>query len=394
MSRWVWLGLGVAALASARAESLRLVAGEVDRRDSLVELPAAAGGRYPPAYVAVDGRVFPVQLDSAGKGHLILDRLAAGESLKLEAAERPVVGLIAAERQGKTVVFKTGGEVAPVTYQAEAGEFPRGGIDEKYRRGGYVHPLVSPAGKVVSGDFPEGHLHHHGVWFAWTNTRFQGRKPDFWNMGAGTGKVEFEALESFGGGAVFGELMGRHRYLDLTASPPVAALDEKWRMRVLPPAGGVPAVHRLDLTVRQECATEDPLILPEYHYGGLGFRGNQLWNGAGNLIVLTSDGETDRVKANATRARWCYVGGLVDGGPSGVAILGHPGNFRFPEPIRMHPGEPFFCFAPSQLGEWRIEPGKAHVARYRFVVFDGAPDRELIERWWRDYAEPVAVERE
>lgn len=165
-------------------------------------------------------------------------------------------------------------------------------------------------------------------------------------------------------------------------------------MRVLPPAGGVPAVHRFDLTVRQECATEDPLILPEYHYGGLGFRGNQLWNGAGNLIVLTSDGETDRVKANATRARWCYVGGLVDGGPSGVAILGHPGNFRFPEPIRVHPGEPFFCFAPSQLGEWRIEPGKAHVARYRFVVFDGAPDRELIERWWRDYAEPVAVERE
>jgi hypothetical protein len=60
--------------------------------------------------------------------------------------------------------------------------------------------------------------------------------------------------------------------------------------------------------------------------------------------------------------------------------------------MRVNPTEPFFCFAPSQLGDWSIEPGKPYVARYRLLITDGEPDRELIEQCWRDLAEPVRVE--
>jgi hypothetical protein len=105
---------------------------------------------------------------------------------------------------------------------------------------------------------------------------------------------------------------------------------------------------------------------------------------------LTSEGKT-RENGNETRAKWCYVGGDVDGKPAGIAILCHPDNFRFPQPVRIHPDEPFFCFAPSQLGDWKIEPGKPYGAKYRFVVTDGEPDAKEIERLWRDYAEPVKV---
>ena len=51
------------------------------------------------------------------------------------------------------------------------------------------------AGRVITGDYPPDHIHHHGVWFAWTKTEFEGRHPDFWNMGDGTGTVEFAARE-------------------------------------------------------------------------------------------------------------------------------------------------------------------------------------------------------
>ena len=144
-----------------------------------------------------------------------------------------------------------------------------------------------------------------------------------------------------------------------------------------------------DLTVTHVCATDDPLILPEYHYGGFGFRGSGAWNGPGEAArFLTSEGETDRIKGNNTRARWVYLGGPLQGGAlSGTVTLGHPRNIRAPQPVRLHPNIPYFSLVPQQLGEFRIEPGKPLVLNYRFIVFDGAPDRAEIDAYWNAYAQ-------
>ncbi|MDQ3813808.1 MAG: PmoA family protein, partial [Armatimonadota bacterium] len=144
----------------------------------------------------------------------------------------------------------------------------------------------------------------------------------------------------------------------------------------------------------QECASDSPLKLPKYHYGGLGFRGHWDWDGKDNAFFLTSEGETDRLKANETRARWCHIGGRVDGELTGIAVFDHPDNFRAPQPMRLHPSEPFFCYAPPQLGDWEIAPGKPYVARYRFIVQDGAPDKAELDRLWNDYAHPPEVKVE
>jgi hypothetical protein len=52
---------------------------------------------------------------------------------------------------------------------------------------------------------------------------------------------------------------------------------------------------------------------------------------------------------------------------------------------------PYLSVTPSQLGDWAIEPGKPYVARYRFIAFDGAPDRALLDAAWAAYATPVKV---
>ena len=141
-----------------------------------------------------------------------------------------------------------------------------------------------------------------------------------------------------------------------------------------------------DLTCTQECASTNTLKLPEYYYGGLGFRGREEWNGASKTFFLTSEGATNRETANSTRGRWCYIGGDVDGQRAGIAILCHPQNFRAPQPMRLHPKEPFFCYAPSQLGDWEIKPGEKYISRYRFVVFDGEPNKAELDRLWNNYA--------
>jgi len=275
-------------------------------------------------------------------------------------------------------------------YQAEPGELPRGDIKQAFVRGGYIQPIFSPSGKMITDDFPPNHIHHHGVWWAWTNTEFDGRHPDFWNMGDGKGRVEFVALDRSWSGAVHGGFISRHQFVDLTAPKPAVALNEQWEVRIY---NTFDAGHGwiFDLVSSQQCASSNPLKLPEYRYGGLGLRGNRAWDGKENVNFLTSEGETDRDKGNTTHGRWCDMSGLVDGSQAGITILCHPDNFRAPQPMRLHPTEPFFCFAPQQAGDMEIVPGKKYISRYRFVVHDGPPDKAFLEAVWNDYAHPPKV---
>jgi hypothetical protein len=111
---------------------------------------------------------------------------------------------------------------------------------------------------------------------------------------------------------------------------------------------------------------------------------------ARNYDYLTSEGKT-WLDGNATRARWAEIHGAIDGRPSGAAVLGHPRNFRAPQPVRLHPSKPYFCFAPMILGEFAIQPGKPYDSCYRYYVHTGEPDRSVNERIWNDYADPPQV---
>lgn len=377
------------------ALTLRVEAGDYDRSGTVVSFQLPAGSGTFNQLQDEKGARLPLQVESDGRATFVLPSLGRGATQTFQLVHDPAAGESArpgvrAERAGSTVRFLVDGRPA-LQYQAEMSELPRPDLKPIFRRGGYLHPVYSPSGLVVTDDYPPNHKHHHGIWFPWTKTEFEGRTPDFWNMGEGKGTVEFVAVDGFWNGHVHGGLRARHRFVDLTAPTPKTVLLESWEVRMYRTPRERPPYHLFDLVSTQECATANPLKLPEYHYGGLGVRGHWDWNGKENTTFLTSSGETDRVKGNTTRGRWCHMGGQVGGQPTGLAILDHPGNFRAPQPMRLHPSEPFFCYAPSQLGDWSIEPGTPYVSRYRFVVFDGPADRELIERLWNDFAHPPKV---
>ncbi|HET6407723.1 MAG TPA: PmoA family protein [Chthoniobacteraceae bacterium] len=292
---------------------------------------------------------------------------------------------VTAKREGKQIIF-TSDNREVLRYQAEPGELPRTGIKESFRRGGYLHPIHTPSGRVVTDDYPSNHIHHHGIWMPWTKTEFEGRAPDFWNMGDNKGSVEFvEVVRVWNEGGRAG-FTARHQFVDLLAQPPKIALNETWEVSVAAFGGELPR-HVIDFRSIQRCATDAPLKLPKYHYGGFGFRGNWAWNGPAAFRVQTSEGETDRKKANEARSKWCWIGGSLDGQTAGATILCHPSNYRFPQPMRLHPSEPFFCYAPQQLGDMEITPGTPYVSRYLIVVTDGEPSPERAEKWWKEWSE-------
>ena len=59
-----------------------------------------------------------------------------------------------------------------------------------YGRSGFIHPMYTPSGRVVTDGFPTDHLHQHGLMFAWTSAVVNGRKVDFWNSKKQVGVVE------------------------------------------------------------------------------------------------------------------------------------------------------------------------------------------------------------
>jgi len=261
------------------------------------------------------------------------------------------------------------------------------GVDDVFLRGATIHPIYTPSGKLMTEDFPSDHFHHKGLWQAWVNTQFEGRKIDFWNLKKKTGTVRYVSGGEPVAGAVCARMAARHEHLDLTQNPPKRVLDETWDVRVW--AVGQ-KYHLFDLTSTQRCASDSPLHLKKNRYGGVGYRGPQDW-GKKDYTILTSEGKTYD-DAHATRARWCIHAGKVTGQPTSVVFMSHPDNPVHPEPMRTSGGfGSFFNWAPVQAGDFTLEPGKTYTFSYRFLIADGDIDAAAAESAWRAFGDPPRV---
>jgi hypothetical protein len=388
----VTVGLTLAAVAGEPPRYLSVSAGQFDRQQTLVTLRLPRGWLSVNALQSPDGSVIPLQVEAGGQASFILPQLSK-DAVAVFAVKRLALKLFGANvvqiiEQHGALSVRLPGQGEFLVYRTEAGPPPRPDIKPIFLRAGYIHPLRSPAGRLLTDDYPPNHLHHHGIWSAWPKTEFEGRQPNFWEMGVGTGTVEAHGTSKPVSGPVWGGFLAYHRLVDLSVKPPKTALNETWLVKTLNVTNIGRPCYLFDLVSTQVCATGSPVKLPQYRYGGIGVRGNWQWNGKDKTQCLTSEGITDRVKAHESRARWCYLGGMTDGHLTGLALLSHPDNFRAPQPMRVHPEEPFVNFAPTQAGEFVIKPGEPYVARHRIVVFDGPPNREELDRLWNDYAYP------
>lgn len=365
-------------------------AGELDRQDTIVSFMHAAGAGK--RFVLRDGQTrLPVQVDADGRAVFVLPALKAGAraTFVLEPDAEPAAAGVTVVKEADGVKLNLGAATI-LRYQTTA-KAPAG-VGGNFLRGGYIHPLFTPAGLLVTDDYPGDHRHHHGIWSAWAHTHFEGRQMDFWNMGGGSAKVDFESLAATWEGAVHGGLRARHLHTDLRApGGPKTALREEWVVTAyqLAAAGATaPAYFVFDLDSTQEAASASPVNLDQYIYGGFAFRGSAQ---RATASFLTSEGR-DRGAGDNTTGRWCYVGSRIDGKPAGYVVLGHPGNFRAPQPMRINPTDPFFSFSPVKPSGFTIMQGSPYVTRFRIVVVDAAADKALFDRLWNDYARPPMVE--
>jgi hypothetical protein len=286
-------------------------------------------------------------------------------------------------RESNASIVIQAGAIPVLTYE-KAEMAPPPGVDDAYRRSGFIHPLHTPKGAVVTSIHAPDHRHHMGLWHAWVNTEFRGEKVDFWNLKARTGLVRFAGSQDLNqsnnsvGFTVRQEQVALGNGLD---DADEVVLRETLSVSVAQTGNA----NVIDYAVTQRNITDAVLKLPAYRYGGgITFRAPDAWD-EGNADYLTSAG-LDRKQGHATRGRWSMMYGPSEYGEAAVVIMGHPGNHDAPQRMRIWPeGKVFFNYAPTQEFDWQIDPNEEILLRYRVLVFDGRPSVVEIENRWRAY---------
>jgi hypothetical protein len=278
--------------------------------------------------------------------------------------------------------------------------YPPANVDTVYKRNGFIHPLWSPSGNVLTRISPPDHYHHFGIWNPWTRVRIGKHVTDFWNLNEKQGTVRFAGINTLNSGPVFGGFSVRQEHIDFQGSKPEdLVMNEVCDVRAwnTDPIPGINA-YLIDLVTYLSVAGDSSLVFEAYRYGGgIGIRAIEEWTKE-NSAVQTSEGKS-RKDADGSRARWTDLNGeFKDRGRSGIVFFSHPSNREHPEPMRVwledmnnNRGDVYFEFCPIRFKEWVLDPGKVYRLKYRMLVYDGKIDKSSADRIWNDFAYPPEV---
>ncbi|WP_114750013.1 DUF6807 domain-containing protein [Pleomorphovibrio marinus] len=364
---------------------------EDNRKFSLVTLKEDLGLQKEQNYHLVDissGKMIPLEVrDNMELIFLVRDLEKGTHYFEVREGKYQSSAKAKIEKQDEGYQFYVNDK--PVLFYQEKTTLPQDVSEEYYQRSGFIHPLYSPSGQVLTDDFPEGHTHQHAIFNAWVNTRFKGEKVDFWNQHQETGTVAHVDILGVHEGDASATLSTLLSQISLEHGE---VLSENWEITLYP----FEEFFLFDLFFEQENTSEDTLYILDYHYGGMAFRGSKEWNDAdtehfsNTWSINTSEGH-DNESANHTPAKWVTAYGNIDGEEAGLTVFSFPDNFRHPQKIRVHPTMPYWVYAPMVDGEFVIAPGEKYRGRYRYYVHQGAGNEEVIQSILDDLEKPLEV---
>jgi hypothetical protein len=397
------LALSVACQAIyANKITFSVYAGAYDRKDCIVsvEIPAGKGDsdwilserqktakvRIPSQTVRTEGKTVLYWILS-GQTKAGAVRTFIAESVK----KQPKQDIMEVEDTRKALILKKDGKTV-LQYNYAYLEPPTG-VDAVFRRSGFLHPVCSPAGNVLTTVQPKDHYHHFGIWNPWTHVVYDGKLYDLWNLGEKQGTVRAESVKNTVQGAVFSRFDATLAHVIFTPDGEKTVMDEQWDVT----AWNIPDGFLWDFESHLHPSTSLPVLLQQYRYAGFGYRATEEWTKE-NCIMMTSERKS-RQEIDGTTARWIYITGDTETGRSGLLFMGHPGNYNAPEPLRIWDetanggrGDAFINFAPTKNKDWELKAGGHYVLRYRALAYEGEMTFEQADRLWNEFACPPVVE--
>ena len=257
------------------------------------------------------------------------------------------------------------------------GDQLRPGVDPKYTRSCYIHPLYSLDGReILTEDFPQDHMHHRGLFWTWPVAKTRGLDTQTWHPSDPALRQHFvrwlERRAEPGGAALSAENAWK-----LDGSEVVAL--EQVTLSVLPAEG---AGRAIDVEIVLQ-AVGGPLELrgapdQDKGYGGLCLRGAPLFTGA---VMTTDKGPLEKDVTNVPY-RWADISTPE----RGVAVFVSPDHPGFPIPWLIR-NSYAGVLNPSWPGNDTtiLQPGSPVSLRYRVYIHRGDAVSGKVTQAYSDY---------
>jgi hypothetical protein len=361
------------------------------RESSPVKLYEITGGQKRPVPCQlITGKGEPPALYwiQEGKTPPGVARTFLAEKVKKKPAGEPVMKT---EDNQKALILKKGDrKILRYNY---AHVEPPAGVDPSYGRSGFIHPVYSPEGNILTAIQPKDHYHHYGIWNPWTRILYDGKMYDLWNLHDKQGTVRAKGIEDACDGDVFSGYTARLDHsIFIPEEEEKVIMKEWWKIKAWNVSGG----FLWDFESHLHPATSLPVLIKEYRYAGFGYRATEEWTKE-NCEMFTSEGKTRR-ETDGSTARWIYITGDTKTGRSGLLFMGHPDNCNAPEPLRIWDenanggrGDAFINFAPTKNRDWELKPGNHYLLRYRILSYEGEMTKERADMLWNDFAHPPVI---
>ena len=259
-----------------------------------------------------------------------------------------------------------------------------------------LYPIYGPTGATVTRAYPmknvdgedKDHPHHRSFWF--THGSVNG--VDFWSELKGHGSIKETARLT----AVDGPALGRIRTTDDWVAPDghVVCSDE----RVITFYNTLKGrVLDFEITIK---ATNGPVTFGDTKEGSFGLRVASSMDAKPPALgkITNAEGLTND-EAWGKASPWVDYVGPVDGKTVGIAILNHPGSFRFPtnwhvRTYGLFAANPFGYkdFGRKDPGAYTIPKGEKIRFGYRVVLHEGDTPSANVPELFQAYSESPVVE--
>jgi hypothetical protein len=260
---------------------------------------------------------------------------------------------------------------------------PPEGVDKKFRRTAYIHPLHGIDGEVLTQDYPDDHYHHRGVFWGWPRGDWKGKRLDTWGL-SNSRQSDCRLLDS---GKV-----GKSVYLNVQSNwvldevPDTPIVQEAVRIDVHPASN---VGRALDFTITLKNVTDAPVQLKgaiekNKGYGGFNFRPDKARKPMHFTTALGPQLE-DTFQAETP---WVDVSYAVAPGSekqSGAAIFQHPDNPDYPHGWWLVRHYAFLGHAWPGNTPYNIAPGDSLALKYRLFTHRGTAEQGKVAEAFSEY---------
>ena len=258
-------------------------------------------------------------------------------------------------------------------------------LNGEYKKNHYIHPLYDLEGHVLTEDFPKGHLHQRGIFWAWHQVLLDGKKlADMWAIQNFTWDIKSVGIQRMGKKLLLKpEVYWKSSNLTDNHGKKIPFVKENSTITIHPSENDMRMIdfnmHIQALKANLELGGSDN----EKGYGGFSARIKL----PENIKFIATYGEPEAKVTAVPASPWMdFVGSFHDpSSQSGLLILCHPSNPGFPHKwIIRDQGSMQNPVYPGRKPV-AVEQSKPLMLRYRMVIHRKPITREKIKELFTHY---------